>query len=444
MKSNLLKGQQGFILPLVMVVLVVGVLTATPFVISMSTSLISSRNSQISTHEQYAFDGAYEDAVWELKYGDLAESLLEPCGSVSYPLPEEVNGLHPGIKVTRTSDCGGDDGLDYNTYQILVESGSRSLSREYHDGLVNPVSALVDIDLPTPRDLKQSVVANLSPYVPDSGKYGKRFKKAVEETEKSLDPKLWATKPGASENENDVIDPYRLNLKEGKKDFEHEAKAVKELKELLKGFADEKCGGVTSITLAYTGPGTISVEAFLKDTPLGTYIVEAEDPEVDGTFNNTFKVSATEATGGKLDPEIRLVTGGSEAAKIPTSCSKPIEIGDIYGDFTIDDLEKLPSTDPDKLQVSEESLEFARMAVEDLMTADRMLAEVFLEENQGLVAANPENQEKVEKELQKAEKELAKGDAQRAGVKFQPDKVIKSYQKAWEHTTHAVKEAAKK
>jgi hypothetical protein len=73
-----------------------------------------------------------------------------------------------------------------------------------------------------------------------------------------------------------------------------------------------------------------------------------------------------------------------------------------------------------------------------------MLAEVFLDENQGLVAAKPENQEKVEKELQKAEKELAKGDAQRAGLKFQPDKVIKSYQKAWEHTSHAVKEAAKK
>jgi hypothetical protein len=427
-----------------MVVLVVGVLTATPFLVSMSTSLISSRNSQVSTHEQYAFDGAYEDAVWELKYGTLAESLLEPCDSVNYSLPEEVNGLLPSIKVTRTSDCGGDDGLDFTTYQILVESGSRSFSREFNVGLLNTAPALVDITLPTPRDLKQSLVDNLSPYVPDSGKYGKRFKKAVEETEKSLDPKLWATMPGASGNGNDVIDPYRLNLKEGKKDFEHEVKAVKELKELLKGFADEKCGGVTSITLEYTGPGTIPVEAFLKDTPMGTYIVESEDPDVDSTFNNTFEVSATEATGGKLDPEIRLVVGGSEAAKIHTSCSKPIEIGDVYGDFTIDDLAKLPSTDPDQLQVSEESLEMARMAVQDLMSADRMLAEVFLDENQGLVAAKPENQEKVEKELQKAEKELAKGDAQRAGLKFQPDKVIKSYQKAWEHTSHAVKEAAKK
>jgi hypothetical protein len=176
---------------------------------------------------------------------------------------------------------------------------------------------------------------------------------------------------------------------------------------------------------------------------MGTYIVEGEDPEVDSTFDSTFEVSATEATGGKLDPEIRLVVGGTEAARIPTSCSKPIEIGDVYGDFTIDDLDKLPSKDTDQLQVSGESLELARIAIEDLLTADRILAQVFLEENQGLVALDPKNQEKVEKELMKAEKELAMGDAKRVGLKSKPDQVIKHYQKTWEHTMHAVKEAAK-
>jgi hypothetical protein len=296
----------------------------------------------------------------------------------------------------------------------------------------------------SPRDLKQSLVDNLLPYVPDSGKYGKRFKKAVEETEKSLDSKLWTTMPDPSGGNGVVIDPYRLDFKEGKKDFDHEYRAVKELKELLKCFPDDKCGGITSITLDYTGQGAIAVEVFQKDTSLGTYIVEGEDPDDDGTFDSTFEISATAETGGKLDPDIRLVVGGSEVARIDTSCSKPIDIGDIHGDFTIDDLEKLPSSDPDKLQVSEESLELARLAVEDLVDADRMLAQLFMDENQGLVAVNPENQEKVEKELEKAEKELEEGDEDRAALKFQPDKAIKHYKKAWEHTTHAIKEAAKK
>jgi hypothetical protein len=513
MINRLVKEQKGYTLPLALVILAVGVFIVVPLLIGMSVTLISSRNSQVSTQEQYALDGAYEDVVWDLKYGTLAELLPEPCDSFPYQLTEMVNGLYPDITVTRTDDCGGDDGQDSKIYQIYVTAGTSSLTREYVDGTVlvaaiptpgagatpiptpeldsgaaptpgadatavptpdpgatpapTPDLAATPVPTPgidgmptatpvsgenivlTPYELKERVVDNLSPYVEDSKKYGKRFKKAVEETKKSLDPKYWATKPGDSENNGkDVIDPYRLNLKEGKKHFDHEVKAVKELKELLKGFADEKCGGVTSIALEYTGPGIITVEVYLKDIWLGSFIVEAEDPDPESTYDSeyesTFEVSATEETEGKLHPEIRLVVGGSEAAKIHTSCSKPIEIGDVYGDFTIDDLVKLPSKDADKLKVSAESLEFARMAVEDLLTADRMLAQLFLAETMGLIADNPKNQEKVDKELEKAANDLDKGDAGRAAEEPKFDKVIKHYKKTWEHTMHAVKEAAKK
>lgn len=519
-----LNEQKGFTLPLALMILAVGVFIVVPLLIGMSLTLISSRNSQVSTQEQYALDGAYEDVVWDLKYGtNLAAELTEPCDSYTYQLTEKVNDLYPEITVTRTDDCGGDDGLDSKIYQIYVTSGNSSLTREYIDGTVlvaaiptpgaggMPIptpdidsgsTPTPDIDsgsaptpgvdgtpaptpgvngtpvptpdpdttpVPTPgidgtptstpvpgenivlspRDLKQRVVENLSEFVEDSGKYGKRFKKAVEETQKSLDPKFWATRPGNSENNNkDVIDPYRLDLKQGKKHFDHEGKAAKELKELLKGFPDDKCGGVTSIALEYTGPGIVTVEVYLKDTWLGSFMVEAEDPDPESTYDSeyesTFEVSATEETDGKLHSEIRLEVGGKEVAKIHTSCSKPIEIGDVHGDFIIDDLEKLPSTDKDKLKVSPESLEFARMAVEDLLNADRKLAQLFLDETRGLVADNPKNQEKVEKELAKATNDLAKGDADRAAENTKPDKVIKRYKKTWEHTMHAVKAATKK
>jgi len=111
MKSRLWNDQNGFTLPLSLVGFVVGFLMATPLLIGISTTMISVRNSQDSTLQLYAVDAAYEDAVWELKYGTLAAALPDPCDSVSYPLPEPVNGTQPQITVTRTSDCGEDEAL---------------------------------------------------------------------------------------------------------------------------------------------------------------------------------------------------------------------------------------------------------------------------------------------------------------------------------------------
>jgi hypothetical protein len=97
---------------------------------------------------------------------------------------------------------------------------------------------------------------------------------------------------------------------------------------------DEKCGGVTGIVLEYRGTGPVDIEVFLKNDSLATF------PDV--TIGNLLEVLATDETDGKLHSEIALKVGGVEAAKIHTSCSKPIAIGDQHGDFIIRGLDTLP------------------------------------------------------------------------------------------------------
>lgn len=135
MASSLWHEQQGFILPLALMVLGVGVLMVTPFLSGMSTTLISTRHSQASTDEQYAADAAYQDALWNLTHGDLVEALSRPCASIGYIPGETVNGIQPTVTVTRTSDCGigsdaGDEALSSITYQISVISGASPVLRD--------------------------------------------------------------------------------------------------------------------------------------------------------------------------------------------------------------------------------------------------------------------------------------------------------------------------
>ena len=70
-----------------------------------------------------------------------------------------------------------------------------------------------------------------------------------------------------------------------------------------------------------------------------------------------------------------------------------------------------------------------------------MLAEIQLKDALLLIPADPARQDKFEREIAKAEKELAKGDEDRDDYKL--GKAIHHYKKAWEHATHAIKEATK-
>jgi hypothetical protein len=217
---------------------------------------------------------------------------------------------------------------------------------------------------------------------------------------------------------------------------------ITDLVKLLKGegAADEKCEGISRIELKYTGAVPVNVEVALKKTVLGTFSLSEG--------NRLFVVEAADETGGKLHPEITLKIDDSVAATIHTSCSKPIDIGDVHEDFVITDLVKLPKSKKDdhdddddhEDRVSDEARLWAQKGIDDLVHADRVLSLTVLEETGGLIAVNPSRQHKVDAELAKAGDEFEKGDAGREAGK--PDKAIQHYRKAWEHAQHAVKEAA--
>lgn len=271
-----------------------------------------------------------------------------------------------------------------------------------------------------PKVLKQNIINQLWTYAPES----KRIRKAIREIEKSLEDKLWT-------------DNFHLKSKGGKKVLDRERRAARELVHLLKGIPDDgKCGGISLIELEYTGSVPIDVEVYLKNVLLGSFHVEEE--------GDTFMVEATEETGGKLHPEIKLVSDGIELTKIHTSCSKPINIDDEHGYFIIVDLDKLPPKSGKKgkkHQISEEAQVAVEIAIEQLVKADRLLAEIQLDDARLLTPADPARQDKFEREIEKADKELAKGDEDRDDYKL--GRAIHHYKKVWEHATRAIKEATK-
>jgi hypothetical protein len=270
-----------------------------------------------------------------------------------------------------------------------------------------------------PKVLKQDIINQLWMYAPES----KRIRKAIREIEKSLEDKLWA-------------DNFHLRSKGGKKVLDHERHAARELVHLLKGIPDGgQCSGISLIELKYTGPIPVNVDVYLKNVFMGFFHVEEGD---------TFVIEATEETEWKLHPEIKLVSDGIEMAKIHTSCSKPINIDDEHGYFIIVDLDKLPPKSGKKgkkHQISEEAQIAVEIAIEQLLKVDRLLAEIQLKDALLLIPADTARQDKFEREIAKAEKELAKGDEDRDDYKL--GKAIHHYKKAWEHATHAIKEATK-
>jgi len=71
-RKRLTLNQQGKILVLVLVLLVVGGLLLTPLLGLMSTGLISGQVYERKAAELYAADAGVEDAIWRIKYPDVA------------------------------------------------------------------------------------------------------------------------------------------------------------------------------------------------------------------------------------------------------------------------------------------------------------------------------------------------------------------------------------
>ena len=86
-------------------------------------------------------------------------------------------------------------------------------------------------------------------------------------------------------------------------------------------------GGVTSLTLQYNGAGSsdVVVKAKKKD------VILFDDTVGPGEM---FTVIGADKHG-KLGPEIKIFVDGEKYTKIHTSCSQPIGIGMVFGDFEI-------------------------------------------------------------------------------------------------------------
>ena len=100
-----IRDQEGNVLILVLVLLLVGGLILTPLLGLMSTGLMAGQVYEKKTAELYAADAGVEDAIWKIQ-NDKAE--FDEDGSYSYPDPEQgvadlwvVNDRNVDVKIYR-------------------------------------------------------------------------------------------------------------------------------------------------------------------------------------------------------------------------------------------------------------------------------------------------------------------------------------------------------
>jgi hypothetical protein len=96
-----LKSEKGYALPLVMIAVMIGAIVIPPFLTHTSSSLIGSRVYGQAINEQYAADAGVEQAIWNLTDGGIADSLTAAGSTVSYSLPETINGLTTNVKISK-------------------------------------------------------------------------------------------------------------------------------------------------------------------------------------------------------------------------------------------------------------------------------------------------------------------------------------------------------
>ena len=88
--------------------------------------------------------------------------------------------------------------------------------------------------------------------------------------------------------------------------------------------------GIKSLTLLYSGGAGADItvdHGVVKDNGDGTYTITPEDGKE------------------KLKSNTKIYIDGIEYVKIHTSCSKPLDVGDVYGLFTVDDVDKIWDSD---------------------------------------------------------------------------------------------------
>jgi hypothetical protein len=95
-----IKSEKGMALPLVMIAIMIGVMVIPPFLGHTGTSLIGSRTYAQSIGAQYACDSGVEHAIWNLTDGGITANLTYAGDTVSYSLPESINGLATSVKIS--------------------------------------------------------------------------------------------------------------------------------------------------------------------------------------------------------------------------------------------------------------------------------------------------------------------------------------------------------
>jgi hypothetical protein len=95
-----LKSEKGYALPLVMIAVMIGAIVIPPFLTHTSSSLIGSRIYGQAIHQQYTADAGVEQAIWNLMDGGITDNLTTAGSTVSYTLPETVNGLTTSVKIS--------------------------------------------------------------------------------------------------------------------------------------------------------------------------------------------------------------------------------------------------------------------------------------------------------------------------------------------------------
>lgn len=224
-----------------------------------------------------------------------------------------------------------------------------------------------------------------------------------------------------------------------------------------------KCKGIKSLTLEYSGGAGADVtvdKGTITDNGDGAYTISPENGKE------------------KLDANTKIYVDGELNTEIHTSCSQPLNVGDIYGDFTVTDIDKISKNeviehiqkslevglwidenhlgsqhghkvfDEEKKAVkklmdiiddpdtSQSVKNVCQSVINKLIEADKMLANTAYEEIKDYSGTVP----KVHEEIGKCEEELNKAKNELDQKKY--DKAIDHYKKAWKHAQEALKHAS--
>ena len=100
-------------MPLVMIAIMIGAIVIPPFLEHTSSSLIGSRVYEQSIDAQYGADAGTEQAIWNLTNGGITANISTAGSTVSYSLPETINGLTTNVKINNCWETIASD--DFNS-----------------------------------------------------------------------------------------------------------------------------------------------------------------------------------------------------------------------------------------------------------------------------------------------------------------------------------------